>query len=314
MRRYFPTLLLAALALLAVIERPLPARAAASSTESTMAREIANDINNERAARHLPAIPFDAGDYSSGAQRVAESNRDTPCHACHSTYHPSGEVVWWGSDYPSSGSVIWWMGSPPHRALLLAPNATKLGVGVACNGTEHDAVAWIETDSEAQAPPPQPVATQPGGTSCSGAKSGSTHTTRPAATSTTPPPAAHHATAPSSTVPKPKTATTLARVRSNAATPRRTDTSLKPPGVSDVNSGLRQAAGAVSAARRGGVSPFLAIDTSRRRAIALSSELPRASGGGGGGVGRTATAALLAAFVGALLLGRVTHRRRVTRP
>src|SRR4051812_27012046 len=105
----------------------MPAGAAASSNEATMAREIANDINNERAARHLPAIPFDAGAYSTGAQQVAESTRDRPCHACHSTDHPSGEVVWWGSDYGSSGATIWWMGSPPHRALLLAPNATKLG-------------------------------------------------------------------------------------------------------------------------------------------------------------------------------------------
>ena len=311
MRRYFPSLLLAALALLAVLARPAPARAAANSTESTMAREIANDINNERAARHLPAIPFDAGDYSTGAQRVAESNRDTPCHACHSTYHPSGEVVWWGSDYPSSGSVIWWMGSPPHRALLLAPNATKLGVGVACNGTEHDAVAWIETDSEAQAPPPQPVATQPGGTKCNGTKSGSTTNTtsksRPASTPTS--------AAPTSTVvtgkPKAKpTGTTLARVRSNAATPKRTNTSLKPPSISGANPGLRQAAGAVNGARRGDLSPFLAIDTSPRRAIALSSEVPRPRTGNG--VGRTATAALLAAFAGALVIGRLTHRRRST--
>lgn len=308
--RSLVALAVAALALTIPVGR---ARAAASANESTMAREIANDINRERAARGLAAIPFDAGAYSSGAQRVAESNRDRPCHACHSTDHPSGEIVWWGSDYPSSAPTIWWMGSPPHRALVLAPNATKLGVGVACKGTEHDAVAWIETTAAADNPPPTPVATKDGtGSRCKGgsstpAPSGSA-TTRPAAAASpgaTPTTAAAKRSAVAGAGP----ATTVGAGRTSTTTGR-TTTTKKP-----TKAAVRRDAVAAAFAGGGGASssgdarsalePSIRLDPATGRVIAASSRRVAAGGGGVGGLG---SALLLAAFVGALVVGRFTHR------
>jgi hypothetical protein len=271
-----------------------PARrvgATASSNEATMAREIADDINRERAARNLPAIPFD-GSYSAGAQRVAERNRDNGQHAVHSTDHPSGEVVWWGSDYPSSGSPIWWMGSPPHRALLLAPNATRLGVGVACKGTEHDAVAWIETTSEAQNAPAQPVVTKSSaGTRCAGGGGGSSPTSRPT------PASVGGGAAPVAT------STTRREVvpaegGMTTTTAKRTSTT-RAAALADVSDGaVEVAAPATSAA----VAPF-----APRTRVIVSASRPMAGRGGPGG---TATVLLTGSFAAALGIGRAAHRRR----
>ncbi len=306
--RYFPALVaLAALLVLTVG----PARAATTGNESTMAREIADDINHERAARGLAAIPLD-GQYAAGAQRVAESNRDRPCHACHSTEHPSGEIVWWGSNHPSSGSTIWWMGSPPHRALVLAPTATKLGVGVACNGTEHDAVAWIETPASASNPPATPVATKEGtGSRCQGGAT--TPVTKPAAAAT---PAATTTTAAggrrgtaTTTAPSnqngPSTTATAKPRRGSATTRRGADVRRSAlPGNSGGGGGGRS---------RNTVAPrryAMGSDVEQRfafRAAAGTRPAPAA-----GGMGGTGTALLLSTFVAVLLLGRMTHRRRAS--
>ena len=263
-----------------------------------MAREIAQDINQERAARGLAAIPFDAGAYSAGAQRVAETNRDQPCHACHSSDHPSGEVVWWGSDYGSSGSTIWWMGSPPHRSLLLAPNATKLGVGVACNGAAHDAVAWIETSAGDSSAPQNPVVTKSGtGTRCGGkASTPVTSAPGPAPTTAT---TARRASAVTTTTARAASATT----RTTAARGRTTTTvasrrifataAAQPPSAASA-SPLQSGNGDVS--RTDAALAFRPTAGSRPVTAAT-------------GFGAMGTIVLLGVFVGVLALGRATHRR-----
>jgi hypothetical protein len=178
------------------------------------------------------------------------------------------------------------MGSPPHRALLLAPNATKLGVGVACNGTEHDAVAWIETQSEAQNSSPTPVVTKStAGSRCKGPVSSpaTTVTTRAAAATTT-----------------------LAR---NAAAS--TTTTSRPAIRSTTTSSV-----AVAAAATGG-TPFqstsdppaasaaLALQTASGRPIVASSR-PLARSRDVGAIG---TMVLLMTFVGALLVARTARPR-----
>lgn len=262
-----------------------------------MAREIAQDINAERSARGLPAIPFDAGAYSSGAQRVAENNRDAPCHACHSTDHPSGEVVWWGSDYGSSGSTIWWMGSPSHRALLLAPNATKLGVGVACNGAAHDAVAWIETTTSAQGASPTPVATKSGtGTRCGGRPSTQTTRAAPVAATTTPP----TTTAPAR---RPNTSTTAAARSATTRTtaPRRTTTTASRRAL---------VAAAFTPAASGGNIPEPVRAFSSKPQTASLAFRPTAGSRPvvASGFGAVGTASLVGVFVGVLALGKATRR------
>ena len=289
--RYFPALV----ALAALIVLPVgTARAATTANESTMAREIAQDINQERAARGLAAIPFDAGAYSTGAQRVAERNRDQPCHACHSSDHPSGEVVWWGSDYGSSGATIWWMGSPPHRSLLLAPNATKLGVGVACNGAAHDAVAWIETAAGDPSQPQNPIVTKSGtGTRCGGKTS--TPVPSPQGTAPTTATTARRAAAVTTTTARPASATT----RTTAARRRTTTTAASrrifaaaaapptpPPELQQVGAVASRPETALAFRPTAGSRPVVAS-----------------------GFGAMGTVVLLGVFVGVLGLGRATHRR-----
>jgi len=252
-----------------------------------MAREIADDINRERAGRGLPKIPVDVA-YSAGAQRVAESNRDRPCHACHSTDHPSGEVVWWGSDYPSSGSPIWWMGSPPHRALLLAPNATKLGVGVACNGTEHDAVAWIETQTEAENASPTPVVTKStAGSRCAG---GTASPATTPSTRTTVPGGGAAAGSTSSTAAR-GTTTTSAQTQRGAPAATTTTARQQSAVAADLGDDTPSAAGPLAAA-----DPRIAASS---RPLARSRD-----------VGAMGTMLLLMTFVGALLVGRTARRGR----
>lgn len=164
------------------------APAHAAGNESQMAAEIAGHINAERAARGLSRLPVD-GSYSAGAQRVAESNRERSCDACHSTTFPSGEVVYWSSGDPSGAATVWWMGSAGHRALLMAPDATRLGVGVACSGTEYQAVGWIETENPPASVPATPVVTsRSSGSRCQGVapKATPTTTARPTPSSTAP--------------------------------------------------------------------------------------------------------------------------------
>ena len=277
-----------------------PARAAATASESTMAREIAQDINRERAARGLAAIPFDAGAYSAGAQQVAENNRDAPCHACHSTTHPSGEVVWWGSDYGSSGSTIWWMGSPPHRSLLLAPNATKLGVGVACNGAAHDAVAWIETSAGDTNAPPNPVVTKAGtGTRCGGKPSSSTPTTARPATATTTATTARRVTGAVNTTTTARAA--VATTRTTAV--RRTTTTVSSRRI------FAAAASNVPAAPSDGTSAQQAGSAKVQAALAFQPAVGSRPAAAATGFGAIGTFVLLAVFVGVLALGRATHRR-----
>lgn len=165
-RRHFPAVV-AALAL-GLSAAWWPAPAAAAGNEGQMAAEIAAQINAERAARGLSRLPVD-GSYSAGAQRVAESNRERSCDACHSTSFPSGEVVYWSSGDASGGATVWWMNSPGHRALLMAPDGVRLGVGVACSGTEYQAVGWIETENPPGSVPASPIVTsRSSGSRCQG--------------------------------------------------------------------------------------------------------------------------------------------------
>ena len=165
-----------------------PAPAAAAGNEGQMAAQIAAQINAERGARGLSQLPVD-GSYSGGAQRVAESNRARSCDACHSTSYPSGEVVYWSSGDASGGATVWWMNSPEHRALLMAPDATRLGIGVACSGTEYQAVGWIETANPPASAPASPIVTsRSSGSRCQGVAPAAkpTTTVRPSPATTAP--------------------------------------------------------------------------------------------------------------------------------
>jgi cysteine-rich secretory family protein len=279
------------------IGSPSRARASASSSEAQMAREIAADINRERAARGLSALAYDTS-AAAGAQQVAEHDRDTPCHSCHSGAQPSGEVVYWAYNYPSGGATNWWMNSDPHRNQLMSPDATAIGIGVACNsdGTEFDAAGWVTVHSEPASPKTPVVTKTTQGSRC--APSG-----RSTPTPTTTAAAASHA-ATTATSARNGAASTTTPTTTSAASGRRTTTTTTSRSTS------------LAAARDDGQSSPSAAPSlfssqvalgargSLRRAAAL-----RAGPASGGDVGGAGTLLLVLTFTGTLAIGVIGRRR-----
>ena len=63
-----------------------------------------------------------------------------------SRYRMAGETLAWHSGWRlSPRQTVWqWMGSPPHRALLLSPTFTRIGVGNARgNYGGRRATMWV---------------------------------------------------------------------------------------------------------------------------------------------------------------------------
>ena len=309
-RRHFP--LAVAVLVLGMATLWTPAPAAAAGNESQMAAEIAAQINAERAARGLSRLPVD-GSYSAGAQRVAESNRERSCDACHSTTFPSGEVVYWNSGDPSGAATVWWMGSPGHRALLMAPDATRLGVGVACSGTEYQAVGWVETENPPASVPASPVVTsRTSGSRCQGVAAKTTPTTaRPSPSSTTPA-AARDVSASDADSDRGETAAAQAprggRRTTTTAAPGKRPRSTEEKAASPTRRRASVPAGSRRAVINTGIAPAPEEVLARQLGVELTgrSASPTAAGGG---LGDLTPAVLVAVFAGSLLAGWATRRR-----
>ena len=102
-----------------------------------MRTQVAQFLNMERTNRGLSALPVDA-DLQSQAQTWSEHNRDVGCESgCHSP-HDQGEILAWAPVSARSGTLtVAWMKSASHRNIVLYPDATALGVGIACkHGSE----------------------------------------------------------------------------------------------------------------------------------------------------------------------------------
>jgi len=95
---------------------------------------VANPQLTAAAERHAydvldnGAMSHTGSDGSSPVQRVTDAG--------YAPYAALGEVVFWGTG--SSGSpeaaVSWWMNSPGHRANILKPGFTHIGIGFAGGG------------------------------------------------------------------------------------------------------------------------------------------------------------------------------------
>ena len=157
-KRFVPACILAAVASLAV------AAPATASTGPTPQWELYLAINRARAAHGLPRV-FIASGLRTSAQRHSDGMVTGDYFAHTSPYGQTlydrvvasgflrigpwwaGEAIGWGT--PGVGSpdnmVRMWMNSPEHRAILLAPGATCVGIGRALGphflGYEH-ATVW----------------------------------------------------------------------------------------------------------------------------------------------------------------------------
>jgi hypothetical protein len=118
---------------------PLVAPAGAvTSSEATIAGQVLDFANRERAARGLPALSVD-GYASEKAQQHAEYMRSrgslshrTDLSSVYANYPTAGQNV--GQTPDGSGDLHrLWMGSSTHRRNILQPGFDATGVGVACD-------------------------------------------------------------------------------------------------------------------------------------------------------------------------------------
>ncbi|MCZ7534571.1 MAG: CAP domain-containing protein [Acidimicrobiia bacterium] len=149
---------------------------AALSPEASVARDLFYRINDERAARGLRTLTWDPvlADLAAGwARRMATEGRmyhqnlqglfGTPLVAGRFT--ALRENIYTGNGiYRDSGSThVAFMSSDPHRADILVPELTSVGVGAACvNGTlwvtqDFGVVAGYPAPAPAPVPPRDPI-------------------------------------------------------------------------------------------------------------------------------------------------------------
>jgi uncharacterized protein YkwD len=132
-----------------------PPRSDASSTAQLTAQEqtLASSINAARAAAGLPALQIDPGLETAArahVQELLDNGLFTHDFLRSGTSYPFGTWIWWyfhgscaGENLAQQDSTLsgdqaaqLWLGSPEHRANLLSPAYTKMGVELAGeNGT-----------------------------------------------------------------------------------------------------------------------------------------------------------------------------------
>jgi hypothetical protein len=228
---------------------------ASSNREDEMRAQIAQLLNGERTNRGLRPLPIDQG-LQDSAQAWSEHNRDAGCETgCHST-HSEGEILAWGDVNAHSGKlVVAWMQSVNHRNIVLYPDTTSFGVGVACKhgGEVYATVQFHDVYRPVPGTDQDPIATsEDWGTPCEGA-SGSMPTTtttsttqRPTTTTTTRPPrttttAAPRPAAPPTTArrPPPQPAAAAVTHPTTAPPPPTTTTVTVPPTTTPPRIALR---------------------------------------------------------------------------
>jgi hypothetical protein len=181
--------------------------AASSNREDQMRDQIGQFLNMERTNRGLRPLPIDP-DLAASAQAWSEHNRDAGCETnCHST-HAEGEIIAWGDVNARSGKLmVAWMQSGNHRNIVLYPDATAMGVGVACKsggGEVYATVQFYDVYRPVAPTDQDPIASsEEWGSPCEGIegpvpptststptshRTSSTTTTRPRPTTTTSPP------------------------------------------------------------------------------------------------------------------------------
>lgn len=92
-----------------------------------------------------PEIMHDGSDGSTPAERQRR-------HGYDGIY--GGEAIAWGWETPAS-AVEFWVNSPPHRALILNPDAREVGVGYVADGNAPNLWYWTAEFGIRLEPPPE---------------------------------------------------------------------------------------------------------------------------------------------------------------
>jgi uncharacterized protein YkwD len=150
-----PAALLAVAASIAVV----PSTAGADA----ISREVANRINIQRVHHGLRPLALDGRLERAGrSQSLAMMSRRSLSHGnpdgrlrltrlCRRmNAHTIGETIGWiryrNPRKQAAAIVRWWMRSPPHRAALLSPTFSRIGVGRRTGSWGHKRVVWFSAD------------------------------------------------------------------------------------------------------------------------------------------------------------------------
>jgi uncharacterized protein YkwD len=149
-RRVLSVLLAVAAVLLVAAPTSLIAAPASPAKTNATTTALLDKINEVRAEHGLRPVAFDA--HLARAAKTHSSDMVARDYFLHESgpggegfdrrigrfWHPAGnvsmgEILAWGSGtYASPAAAVrQWLNSPPHRAILLSPNYTLVGIGVA---------------------------------------------------------------------------------------------------------------------------------------------------------------------------------------
>jgi uncharacterized protein YkwD len=130
------------------------------SKTAVMAADLFNRLNEERSARHLAPLAWDQtlANYATSwsASMAAGGFRHSSIGNLLGAYNFVGENIAAGSPGTLEGALhVAWMHSDGHRANILSPSYSRVGVGVYCS---PDGSIWLTQDfghpsSAGQAPP-----------------------------------------------------------------------------------------------------------------------------------------------------------------
>jgi uncharacterized protein YkwD len=130
-----------------------------------MAADLFARVNDERAARHLAPVSWDPtlANYAAAwsANMASQGFRHSAIGNLLGPYNYLGENIAAGGGTTLAGSLHnAWMHSDGHRANILAPGFTRLGVGVFCSANGS---IWLTEDfgHPSAAGPPQTSSTTP---------------------------------------------------------------------------------------------------------------------------------------------------------
>jgi uncharacterized protein YkwD len=146
-----------------VLPSPAPAATAHSSSGDAVSTAVAQRINAQRAQHGLRPLVLDGRLFGSArSQSSAMMARRALSHGnpngvarltrlCRRVHARTvGETIGWiryrGSGAQAEGIVRWWMNSPPHRAALMSPSFSRIGVGRRIGSFGGHRVVWFTAD------------------------------------------------------------------------------------------------------------------------------------------------------------------------
>ena len=129
---------------------------APNTSENGFAQELLDLVNAERAKNGLSALELGDANLNAAAEKRADEVAHTASHTrpdgtncfsvlseCGVDEKGQGENIGWGEATPEEVFESW-MASESHRANILNPNATKMGVGYCFDANSDWGHQWIQ--------------------------------------------------------------------------------------------------------------------------------------------------------------------------